>query len=161
LELYTEHARGYVHSVNRYGDQERHRSNCIGQQALSISNLTEVPEQWGIQDKSCDEAWAIDARERRGAHMEQSIQDTLGKTKGKEEEDGGAVRKHRSQSAEGNCEHHSESVDSPPQLMRIARPRVLACPVCKAWSFFEKVKRSGQRKEPNRLTEGQTSQLGD
>jgi hypothetical protein len=34
--------------------------------------------------------------------MEQSIQDTLGKTKDKEEEDDGAVRKHRSQSAEGN-----------------------------------------------------------
>jgi len=96
--------------------------------------------------------------------MEQSIQDTLGKAKGKEEEDHSAVRKHRSQSAEGNRKHHSESMDPSPALMRVASQRVLACPVCKVWSFFEEVKRSRQRKQPNRLTEGQTSQqiqLGD
>jgi len=93
--------------------------------------------------------------------MEQSIQDTLGKAKGKEEEDHSAVRKHRSQSAEGNRKHHSESMDPPPALMRVASQRVLACPVCKVWSFFEEVKRSRQRKQPNRLTEGQTSQQFD
>jgi hypothetical protein len=90
--------------------------------------------------------------------VEHAIQYTLGKAERKEEEDDGTVRKHRSQCAEGNCEHHSESVDPPPPLMRIARPRVLACPVCKVWSFFEEVKRRRQRKQPNRLTEGQTSQ---
>src|SRR5439155_8383571 len=99
---YTEHARGYLRSVNHQSDQERHHAKCIGQQAVSIGNLTEVPEQWGIQDKSSDEAWAIDTRECGCAHMEQAIQDTLGKAKGKKEKDDCAVRKHRSQCAESN-----------------------------------------------------------
>jgi hypothetical protein len=93
--------------------------------------------------------------------MEQSIHEILGKAKGKEEENHSAVRKHRSQSAEGNRKHHSESVDPPPALVRVARPRVPACPVCEVWSFFEEVKRSRRRKQPNRLTEGQTSQQFD
>jgi hypothetical protein len=144
--------------VNYHSDQKRHHAKRIGQQALSISNLAEVPKQRGIQDKSSDEAWAIDTKECGCAHMEQAIQDTLGKAKGKKEEDDCAVRKHRSQCTESNRKHHPESVDPPPALTIVARQRVLACPVCEVWSFFEEVKRCCEWKQPNRLAEGQTSQ---
>lgn len=76
MEFHTEHARGYVHSVNHCGDQERHHAKRIGQQVLSISDLAEVPKQRGIQDKSGDETWTIDTRDRRGTHMKQPIKDS-------------------------------------------------------------------------------------
>ena len=71
LELQAEDAHSYVR-VNYHSDQERRQAQRIGPQALSMSNLAEVPKQRRIQDRSSDEARTIHTRERRGAHMEQA-----------------------------------------------------------------------------------------
>jgi len=157
LELYTEHARGYLRSVNHQSDQERHHAKCIGQQAVSIGNLTEVPEQWGIQDKSSDEAWAIDTREC-GCAWNKPFRTLSEKQRAKKRKTTARFGNIEASAQKAIAEHHPESVDSPPALTIVARQRVLACPVCEVRSFFEEVKRCCEWKQPNRLTEGQTSQ---